>query len=245
MINLIIITITIFLTLFLLQLKYPNYKFSKNKRNNSIKTNSIIFIFNNIIIKSLSITILYLIAFNYSNLGLFKNFELNIYTYIFFIIFLDFLIYVWHLLNHRISFFWIFHKAHHSDDAISTFSALRFHIGELILSILFKSIIIIIFAIPVEVVLFSEFLITIFAMFEHSNFKFKFEKVLSKIFIVPHLHYVHHSRLKKEYDSNYGVIFSIWDKLFKTYLWTTPKSIGLNKIENQNFIEFLKFGFKK
>jgi len=244
MINLIYITISVFSILFLLQLKFPNWNFSKEKKLNSYLTNISTFIFNNLIIKGLSISALYLVATNYSNFGLFKSFELNIYSWIFFIIFLDFLIYIWHRLNHRIHFFWRFHKAHHSDDALSTISALRFHIGELLLSIIFKSLIIIVFAIPVEVVLFSEFLITIFAMFHHSNFKFKFEKYLSKIIIVPHLHYVHHSRIRSEHDTNYGVIFSIWDKLFKTYLWTKPKSIGLNKIENQNFLEFIKFGFK-
>lgn len=56
------------------------------------------------------------------------------------VIVLDAFDYFWHRANHRIPFLWRFHKAHHSDNDLDVFTALRFHPGELLISSLAKAI---------------------------------------------------------------------------------------------------------
>jgi hypothetical protein len=50
------------------------------------------------------------------------------------VVVLDFLIYWWHLANHRVALFWRFHEVHHLDRTLDTTTAVRFHFGEVALS---------------------------------------------------------------------------------------------------------------
>lgn len=43
--------------------------------------------------------------------------------------------------------------------------------------------------------------------------------------------------LRSEHDSNYGIVFAIWDKMFGTRKECVPKKIGLDLIEADNFIQ--------
>ena len=52
--------------------------------------------------------------------------------------FMDFMLYVWHLLNHEVPFLWRFHRVHHSDLNMDVSTATRFHIGELAISAVIK-----------------------------------------------------------------------------------------------------------
>lgn len=55
------------------------------------------------------------------------------------IILVDIYEYAWHRLNHRYDFLWRFHRAHHIDNELDVMTALRFHVGELILSYIAKA----------------------------------------------------------------------------------------------------------
>jgi sterol desaturase/sphingolipid hydroxylase (fatty acid hydroxylase superfamily) len=50
----------------------------------------------------------------------------------------------------------------------------------------------------------------------HSHVWVSFGPVMSRIFISPAMHQIHHSREQRHYDSNYGEVFAIWDWLFGT-----------------------------
>jgi sterol desaturase/sphingolipid hydroxylase (fatty acid hydroxylase superfamily) len=67
------------------------------------------------------------------------------------------------------------------------------------------------------------FLSTVISLWHHSNIKHiaLLEKILQPIFITPEIHRLHHSSNSEERNSNYGLIFSFWDKLFSSY--TEPK----------------------
>lgn len=148
---------------------------------------------------------------------------------------LDFAIYLQHLASHKWDWFWKLHQIHHSDEALDVSTALRFHVGEISISLLYKVLLVGIFWFSAISVATFEIILVCSAIFNHANLKLpKFlEKYMSYIFVTPQFHQVHHSVIHTETDSNYGFFFSFWDRLCKTY---TPhqffvKKIGLNYVK--------------
>ncbi len=131
---------------------------------------------------------------------------------------LDFLIYWWHLANHRVPFLWRFHQVHHLDRFLDTTSALRFHFGEVLLSALARAAVIVLLDIPILSILVFEALVLVAAIFHHSNLRLAagLERALARLVITPSIHWVHHHARRGDTDSNYGTIFSFWDPLFAT-----------------------------
>jgi sterol desaturase/sphingolipid hydroxylase (fatty acid hydroxylase superfamily) len=129
---------------------------------------------------------------------------------------LDCWIYGWHRLNHVMPFLWRFHEVHHLDENLDATSALRFHFGEVILSSLVKAGVILLLAVPFMNVLVFETMVTVAAIFHHSNLKLpeKVDAVLSRVIVTPSLHWVHHHALCSDTDSNYSTILSVWDRVF-------------------------------
>jgi sterol desaturase/sphingolipid hydroxylase (fatty acid hydroxylase superfamily) len=82
-----------------------------------------------------------------------------------------------------------------------------------------------------------------FVLFHHGNFTFPGEKWISYLIITPHLHRTHHSTLRKEHDSNYGIVLSIWDVMFGTRKEIEPASIGLEMIEAENLVQLFSLAF--
>ncbi|WP_420345834.1 sterol desaturase family protein [Pelagibius sp.] len=134
------------------------------------------------------------------------------------ILLLDVLIYWWHRANHEIPFLWRFHEVHHLDRFLDTTSALRFHFGEVLLSALARAGVILLLGFPFTSVLVFEALVLLCAIFHHSNLRLPaaFEALLSRLIITPSIHWVHHHARRRDTDSNYGTLFSFWDRLFGT-----------------------------
>jgi sterol desaturase/sphingolipid hydroxylase (fatty acid hydroxylase superfamily) len=131
---------------------------------------------------------------------------------------LDYGNYVWHILNHKIPLLWRFHLVHHTDLDLDVTTAFRFHFGELIGSLVFRGAITFLSGATPLTVLLYEIIFEAATQFHHSNTRlpFKLEKVINKLFVTPRMHGIHHSDVGDELDSNYSVIFSIWDRLHKT-----------------------------
>jgi len=148
----------------------------------------------------------------------FFNFN-SVVLLVFTLALMDFSIYIQHIIFHKIGFFWRFHRVHHADIDLDTTSALRFHPIEILFSIFYKIIVILLLGASAESIFIFEILLNFTAMFNHSNIKLpKFLETLIRLIIVtPQMHIVHHSVLKEESDTNYGFNFSFWDRLFHTY----------------------------
>jgi sterol desaturase/sphingolipid hydroxylase (fatty acid hydroxylase superfamily) len=134
------------------------------------------------------------------------------------VIFMDFMLYVWHLLNHEVPLMWRFHRVHHTDLNMDVSTATRFHIGELSLSAVIKiGLIYLIGADPLSVIIFESGLV-LSAQFHHSSLKVPvgFERLWWVLFVPPSMHRIHHSVKIRERDSNYGTIFSLWDRIMGT-----------------------------
>lgn len=132
------------------------------------------------------------------------------------ILLLDFLIYWWHRANHEIPFLWRFHEVHHRDQFLDATSALRFHLGELLLSGTARAAVIWLLGFPLASILVFESLVLMAAIFHHSNLRLSpaIERQLSRLFITPAIHWLHHHARRADTDSNYGTILAVWDSLF-------------------------------
>ncbi len=170
---------------------------------------------------------------------------------IFSVLVLDLTAYLWHIANHKINILMRFHAVHHSDINFDTSTAVRFHIGEIAISFLIRFIVVIIFGIPLAGLLAFELIYQFFNFFEHGNIKLaqKFERQMEKIFITPALHRKHHSQVPVELNSNYGTIFSFWDKLGRTKTLSESSEKFLLGLPNQKHdwslreVLFKPFGF--
>jgi sterol desaturase/sphingolipid hydroxylase (fatty acid hydroxylase superfamily) len=163
---------------------------------------------------------------------------------VFDLLLLDFLIYWWHRANHRLPFLWRFHEVHHLDRFLDVTSAVRFHFGEVILSALARAGVIAVLAIPLSSVLTFEALILVATGFHHSDLKLppRLERALSWIVVTPSIHWVHHHRIRRDTDSNYSTILSLWDRLFGSRSGTrrTPDmEIGVEGREEQDLPKLL------
>jgi sterol desaturase/sphingolipid hydroxylase (fatty acid hydroxylase superfamily) len=161
------------------------------------------------------------------------------------IILLDYTLYWWHVLNHKVKFFWRFHLVHHTDMEMDVSTASRFHFGELILSVGYRiGQIIVIGVDPITLIVF-ESTVTLAAQFHHSNIRLplKLESSINKIFVTPRMHTIHHSLVLNETNSNYSAIFSLWDRLGKSIHLNVPQE--LIRIGVPNYQEGEKVAFFK
>ncbi len=135
------------------------------------------------------------------------------------ILIFDFLIYIQHVVSHKINFLWRVHRVHHSDLEFDVTTGIRFHPIEIILSMFYKLLAVYLIGPLAFSIILYEIILNAAALFGHSNILLnaKLDRILRKLFVTPDMHRIHHSVLRKETDSNYGNIFSIWDKVFKTY----------------------------
>jgi sterol desaturase/sphingolipid hydroxylase (fatty acid hydroxylase superfamily) len=56
-------------------------------------------------------------------------------------------------------------------------------------------------------------------VFHHSNIRISShaDRIYRILFASPIMHRIHHSKRQDETHSNYGAVFSFWDKLFKSW----------------------------
>ncbi len=140
-------------------------------------------------------------------------------TVILALLMLDLLIYGQHVLMHKIPLLWSVHRMHHTEIGLDVSSAVRFHPIEIIISMLIKMLFVLILGVPVVAVIIFELLLNGLALFNHSNLKLPkgIDKFLRKFIVTPEVHWIHHSDIAQETNSNYGFNLIFWDKLFSTY----------------------------
>lgn len=141
---------------------------------------------------------------------------------------LDFIAqYVVHYLLHKVSFMWRFHMVHHSDTEVDVTTGTRHHPGDFVMRETFALIAILIFGMPVAFYLIYRILTIFFTYFSHANLKLPLyvDKAISYIFISPNVHKFHHHYERPWTDTNYGNIFSFWDRIFGTFVYEDPYKI--------------------
>lgn len=161
--------------------------------------------------------------------------------------------YLVHLVEHRIKFLWRFHLIHHTDNWIDTTSANRHHPGESVIRFAFTTMGVLIIGSPMWMVFLYQTLSVVATQFNHANISLpkKVDTLLSYFIVSPDMHKVHHHHALPYTDSNYGNIFSIWDRLFGTFM-TLPKEeiiYGIDTYpdpkEHNQILNLLKIPFQK
>jgi sterol desaturase/sphingolipid hydroxylase (fatty acid hydroxylase superfamily) len=160
-----------------------------------------------------------------SGWGLFNLIQLNLvqidrwFAIVACVVFLDFAVYWQHVATHKIPLLWRMHKVHHADHDMDLSTAIRFHPFELLLSLLFKALLIVLLGAPVAAVLIFELLLFTGPAFNHSNLNVPawLDAKLRWAVATPDVHRAHHSVLVTEQNTNYGFFLIWWDKLFGSY----------------------------
>jgi sterol desaturase/sphingolipid hydroxylase (fatty acid hydroxylase superfamily) len=134
-------------------------------------------------------------------------------------VFLDLMIYLQHVLTHALPFLWRLHIVHHSDLDVDATTAMRFHPGEVLISMFFRIGVVAAMGIHSWTVLIYELAYNTALLFIHSNVKLSHaaDANIRNVIITPDFHRVHHSAEPEETNSNFGFLFSWWDRLFGTY----------------------------
>ena len=152
--------------------------------------------------------------------------EMNIWPYtIIGLLLLDLIgAYLVHWVEHKVPVLWRFHLIHHSDTWIDTTSANRHHPGESVIRFVFTTLGVLVVGSPMWMVFLYQTLSVVATQFNHANITLpkRLDDFLSYFIVSPDMHKVHHHHLLPHTDSNYGNIFSIWDRIFGTFM-TLPK----------------------
>jgi len=135
------------------------------------------------------------------------------------ILVLDLLQYWTHRTFHSYFALWRVHEVHHSDPDYDVSTSARFHPLEVLLPQALRVLTVIVLGAPALAVLIDQAIGMMFNFAEHANAAFppRVEALVRKVFITPDLHRIHHSQDQAEQSSNFGQIFSFWDRLFGTF----------------------------
>ena len=160
--------------------------------------------------------------------------------------------YVVHYLLHRVKWMWKFHMIHHSDTHVDATTGTRHHPGDYLMREVFGLAAAIIMGIPVAYFAFYRIVTVFFTYITHANIMLPLwlDKVLSYVFITPNIHKFHHHFERPWTDTNFGNIFSLWDRMFGTFVYDDPKKIkyGLDVLADnldEDIIYQLKVPFDK
>lgn len=142
------------------------------------------------------------------------------------VVILDYALWWWHWANHRVPFFWRFHLVHHVDRDLDATTALRFHFGELALSIPVRAAVMIAAGIDTRTLWLWQTILFASILFHHSNVRLplRFELLLVRLIVTPRMHGIHHSDRPNETNSNWSSLLSCWDYLHRTMRLDVPQS---------------------
>lgn len=186
--------------------------------------------------------------------GLIYWFNANVlFTIIIGVLALDFSSWLVHFVMHKNKILWRFHLVHHSDNSVDVTTGLRHHPGDSLLRGIFFLLLIFVSGAPMYSVMIYQTLVVLATAFTHANISLpkKMDHALSYILISPNMHKVHHHWKQPYTDSNYGAVFSIWDRLLGTFRKLDISQIryGLDRHypneKDEDFIGLLKKPFQK
>lgn len=138
---------------------------------------------------------------------------------------LDFAWYVTHVSMHRSPAMWRFHAVHHSDPAVDVTTAIRQHPVESLIRYVFLAAFAFAAGTPPAAFVIYRIWSAVHGQLEHANLRLPgwLDTAMTVVLASPNMHKVHHSRDAQFTDRNFGNIFSLWDRLFRSFM---PASRG-------------------
>lgn len=158
-----------------------------------------------------------------------------------------------HWIQHKVKWLWKFHIIHHTDTHVDTTTANRHHPGESVFRFVFTILATLVAGAPMWLVFAYQSLSVLLSQFNHANIQLpeKLDRIVSLLIVTPNMHHVHHHYRQPYTDTNYGNIFSIWDRLFGTYIQLDQSRLiygidtHLDEKENSNVGNLMRIPFQK
>ena len=233
----------------------PLFRFSYNKLKHSVP--NFFFTLTTILI-NFSLAFLLLKSSDWvsnNNFGLIHFYDFPLWIEVIFgILLLDLIgAYLAHYVEHNVKPFWMIHLVHHSDHKVDTTTANRHHPLESLIRFSFTLLGVFVSGAPIGVVMLYQSLSIISTQFTHANIRLskKLDKFISYIFVSPDMHKIHHHYRLPYTDKNFGNIFSIWDRIFGTFIYYEREKIKYgvdvfpNEDKNSNIKDLLVQPFQK
>jgi sterol desaturase/sphingolipid hydroxylase (fatty acid hydroxylase superfamily) len=138
---------------------------------------------------------------------------------------LDYTLYLWHWLNHRVPGLWRFHAVHHVDLDLDSTTGLRFHFGELALAAGFRAAQVLLLGVDRDTLSAWQQALLLSVVFHHSNLELPIEaeRALQYMFVTPRMHGIHHSAKGEEMNTNYSSLLSWWDRVHGSLRLDVPQ----------------------
>ena len=151
-----------------------------------------------------------------------------------------------HWAHHRIPILWRFHRAHHSDLDIDATTALRFHVGEAVVTGCIRVISLPVLGVSWISLVVYEAMFQALGLYSHCNVRFSesIDYRIRFVLVSPRMHWLHHSRRPIDHNTNFGQIFSIWDRLLRTYrppVTGEKFKLGLDEYPSPDHVALLPF----
>ncbi|ODS81107.1 MAG: sterol desaturase [Cytophagaceae bacterium SCN 52-12] len=158
-----------------------------------------------------------------------------------------------HWIQHKVKWMWKFHLVHHTDTCVDTTTANRHHPGESLLRFVFTILAVVISGAPMWIVFAYQSLSVALSQFNHANIRLPeaVDRILSLAIVTPNMHHVHHHYRQPYTDTNYGNIFSVWDRLFGTFAKADQDTLvygvdtHMKREENSRLWNLLHIPFQK
>ena len=201
--------------------------------------------------------ILWAVEYNsYHSAGILNKLSLPLWASIILgLLILDFIgAWLVHWVEHRVKWMWKFHVIHHSDRHVDATTGLRHHPGEAVFRLLFTSLAVFVSGASFGIVMLYQTISGFFAHLTHTNIRAIdfLDPILSKVFVTPNFHKIHHHYILPHTDHNYGNIFSLWDHLFGTSIKVDDMGMirygidtHMDIKETENIKTMLQIPFKK
>jgi sterol desaturase/sphingolipid hydroxylase (fatty acid hydroxylase superfamily) len=102
---------------------------------------------------------------------------------------------------------------------VDTTTANRHHPGESVVRFAFTALAVVLVGAPLWMVFLYQAMSVVLSQFNHANIAIPaaLDRALSWVIVSPNMHKVHHHFVLPHTDSNFGNIFSIWDRMFGTF----------------------------
>ena len=143
------------------------------------------------------------------------------------VVLLDYTLYLWHVLLHRVPWLWRMHIVHHIDRDLDVSTAARFHAAEMVISVFWRAGQVILIGMTPLALSVWQTLVLVSVMFHHSNVRLSIamEQRLNRFIVTPRMHGIHHSIIEEETDSNWSSGLTLWDRLHGTLKLDIPQDV--------------------
>jgi len=141
------------------------------------------------------------------------------------VVLMDYTLYVWHVLTHRVPWLWRFHLVHHVDRDLDASTALRFHFAEIVISMPWRAAQVLVIGVSPLAFSVWQTALQVSVLFHHSNVRLPLalERRLVRVVVTPRMHGIHHSTVRRETDSNWSSGLTLWDRLHGTVRLDVPQ----------------------